>query len=77
MAKTIPKLSAEQIKAVVATAWDDLPPYHKVQLEHGIGPGELTQLMKRELTGPAYKMWAARGKTAKKPSSKGTFPVGR
>ncbi|HEY1091082.1 MAG TPA: DUF2805 domain-containing protein [Burkholderiaceae bacterium] len=77
MAKPIPKLSPEQIKAIVATAWDDLPPYHKVQLEHAIGPGELTALMKRELSSTAYKMWAARAKVAKKPTAKGTFPYGR
>ncbi|HEY4082190.1 MAG TPA: DUF2805 domain-containing protein [Burkholderiaceae bacterium] len=77
MAKPIPRLSPEVLKSVLKTAWDDLPPYNKVLLEHGIGPGELVQLMKRELTPPAYKQWSARAKAAKAPTVKAKWPHGR
>jgi uncharacterized protein (TIGR03643 family) len=77
MAKPAPRLSPEEIKRVIATAWDDVPPYGKVMLEHGIGHGELVALLKRELTPAAYKLWAARGKTAKSPTKKSTWPHGR
>ncbi|WP_077035153.1 DUF2805 domain-containing protein [Pelomonas sp. KK5] len=77
MAKLPPRLSPEEKKRVVATAWEDMPPYPKVQLEHSIGPGELVALMKRELTPAAYKLWAAKGKTAKKPTVKAKWPYGK
>ncbi|QPF76337.1 DUF2805 domain-containing protein [Roseateles sp. DAIF2] len=77
MAKTVPHLSRDQIAAILKTAWDDLPPYNKVLMEHGLGQGQLVQLMKRELTGSAYKLWAARGKSSKAPTSKATWPHGR
>jgi len=62
MAKTAPRLSPEDIKRVIATAWDDMPPYGKVLREHGIGHGELVALLKRQLTPTAYKLWAQRVK---------------
>lgn len=77
MAKPIPRLSPDQIKRVIATAFDDLPPYNKVLQEFAITQGELVQLMKRELTSPAYKLWVAQGKGFKKPTAKSTFPHGR
>ncbi len=77
MAKTIPRLSPEQIQAIIKTAWEDAPPYKKVFFQHALGEGELVQLMKRELTPAAYKMWVAQGKGAKKPTAKSTFPHGR
>jgi len=77
MAKTAPRLSPEDLKRVIATAWDDLPPYGKVLREHGIGHGELVALLRRELTPAAYKLWAARGKQAKGPAAKATWPHGR
>jgi len=77
MAKSAPKLSPEEIKRVIATAWDDKPPYNRVLLEHGIGHGALVALLKRELTPTAYKLWSARSKAAKGPTSRATWPHGR
>lgn len=77
MAKTAPRLDADTLKRVIATAWEDRPPYDLVMREHGIGHGELVALMKRELTPPAYKLWAAKGKAAKAPTRKSTWPHGR
>jgi uncharacterized protein (TIGR03643 family) len=77
MAKPAPRLSPEQIKAVIATAWDDTPPYNRVLLEHGIGHGQLVALLKREMTPVAYKLWAAKGKVSKGPTKRATWPHGR
>ena len=52
---------------MIATAWDDRPPYHRVLVEHGLSQGQLVQLLKRELTPSAYKLWTARGREAGAP----------
>ncbi len=36
MAKQAPRLSPEEIQRVIATAWDDKPPFRRVLVEHGI-----------------------------------------
>jgi uncharacterized protein (TIGR03643 family) len=77
MAKPIPKLSPEEIKRVVNAAWEALPPYEAIQMEFGLRPGEITQLMKRELSPTAHKQWAARVKGAKAPTVKAKWPHGR
>jgi uncharacterized protein (TIGR03643 family) len=77
MAKPAPKLSPDEIQRVIATAFEDSPPYTKVLLMHGIGHGELVALLKRQLTPAAYKLWAARGRTSKGPTKKATWPHGR
>ncbi|MBV8247689.1 MAG: DUF2805 domain-containing protein [Comamonas sp.] len=77
MAKPAPRLSPQQTQSVIATAFEDVPPYNKVLLMHGIGHGELVALLKRELTPAAYKLWAARAKTSKGPTKKATWPHGR
>jgi uncharacterized protein (TIGR03643 family) len=60
MAKPIPRLSPEQIQRVIATAWDDRPPFDAVLREHGLNHGQVVQLLKRELTPNAFKVWTAR-----------------
>ncbi len=77
MAKLPPRLSPEEKKRVVATAWDDLPPYNKVMMEHALGPGEVVALMRRELTPAAYKQWSTRAKGAKAPTVKAKWPHGK
>jgi uncharacterized protein (TIGR03643 family) len=77
MAKPIPRLSPDEIQRIIKTAFDDRPPYSRVLMEHGLGQGELVQLMKRELTSSAYKLWAAQGKAAKPAKTRSTFPHGR
>jgi len=69
MAKPIPRLTPDEIKQVIATAFDDRPPYSKVLHQHGLLPGPLVQLLKRELTPSAYKLFVARGKGAASGSS--------
>lgn len=77
MAKSAPRLSPDEIKRVIATAFEDTPPYTRVLREHGVGHGELVALLKRELTPAAYKLWAARGKAAKAPTKRPVWPYGQ
>jgi uncharacterized protein (TIGR03643 family) len=65
MAKPIPRLTPAEIERVIATAWDDHPPFNAVLMAHGLTQGQLVQLLKRELTPSAYKLWVARGKGGK------------
>jgi uncharacterized protein (TIGR03643 family) len=62
MAKPVPRLSPEEIKQVIAVAWDDRPPFNAVLHQHGLTPGQVVQLLKRELTPNAFKVWKARTK---------------
>ena len=62
MAKPVPRLSADEIKLVIATAWDDKPPFNAVLRLHGLNAGQVVQLLKRELTPNAFKLWTARSR---------------
>ena len=61
MAKPVPRLTPAEAARIVATAWDDRPPYHRVLMAHGLTEGQLLQLMRRELTPSAFKLWKQRG----------------
>jgi len=63
MAKTVPPLTAEQIKHAIEVAWDDRPPFNRVLRECGLSHGQVVQLLKRELTPNAFKVWNARIRT--------------
>ena len=65
MAQTVPSLSAEQIARAIEVAWDDRPPFNRVLRECGLSHGQVVQLLKRELTPNAFKVWTARTRTAK------------
>lgn len=65
MAKPIPRLPPAEIARVIATAWDDHPPFNAVLVSHGLTQGQLVQLLKRELTPSAFKLWKARASEAK------------
>jgi uncharacterized protein (TIGR03643 family) len=60
MVKPLPRLNPEDIAQIIATAWDDKPPFNQVLMRHGLGPGQVVQLLKRELTPSAFKTWTAR-----------------
>ncbi len=60
MAKPVPRLPPDEIQRIIATAWDDQPPFDRVLRLHGLNHGQVVQLLKRELTPNAYKLWAAR-----------------
>ncbi len=63
MAKPVPRLNADEIESIIATAWDDKPPFDKVLRQHGLNPGQVVQLLKRELTPNAYRVWVARSRS--------------
>ena len=65
MAKTVPPLTAAQIARAIEVAWDDRPPFNLVLRECGLAPGQVVQLLKRELTPNAFKVWTARTRTAR------------
>lgn len=77
MAKPVPRLSPDVLQRLLKLAFEDVPPYPRIQAECGVGPGALVQLLKRELSPAAFKVWQARDKTAKRPTVKSTFPFGR
>lgn len=60
MAKPVPRLAPDEIQRIIATAWDDQPPFDRVLRLHGLNHGQVVQLLKRELTPNAYKVWTAR-----------------
>ena len=60
MAKPVPRLTPDEIERVIATAWDDRPPFDRVLHQHGLNHGQVVQLLKRELTPNAFKVWTAR-----------------
>jgi uncharacterized protein (TIGR03643 family) len=60
MARPIPRLTPVEIEAIIKTAWDDRPPFSRVLMQHGLEPGQVVQLLKRELTSNAFKVWTAR-----------------
>lgn len=62
MAKPVPRLSPEEIGSVIELAWNDRPPFAAVLRRHGLSPGQVVQLLKRELTPNAFKVWNQRMK---------------
>lgn len=68
MAKPIPRLSPEEVASVIAIAWDDKPPFPAVLRSHGLSPGQIVQLLKRELTPNAFKVWVARTRSPARPA---------
>jgi uncharacterized protein (TIGR03643 family) len=64
MAKTVPPLTAEQIARAIEVAWDDRPPFNTVLRQCGLSHGQVVQLLKRELTPNAFKVWSARMRSA-------------
>lgn len=75
VAKPIPPLSHEQIARILDTAWHAPDPLTAVLYQHGLSEGPLVQLLRREWTASAYKLWAQRVKLSgrKAPSRDGFF----
>ena len=77
MAKPVPRLSPAEIERVIATAWDDHPPFDAVLMRHGLTQGQLVQLLKRELTLSAFKLWNARTRGGGKSAAQSRRAPGR
>lgn len=70
MAKPAPRLDAAELARVIATAWDDRPPFNAVLLNHGLNEGQVVALLKRELTPSAYSAWTQRVGAARRASGR-------
>ena len=68
MARPLPRLTPAEIERVIATAWHDRPPFNAVLMQHGLAPGQVVQLLKKELTPNAFKVWTARTRGAVLPA---------
>jgi uncharacterized protein (TIGR03643 family) len=66
VAKPIPFLSPADIAKILDTAWHAADPLSAVLYQHGLSEGQLVQLLRRELTSSAYKLWAQRLKNGRK-----------
>lgn len=75
MAKPVPRLAPAEIARVIATAWDDRPPFNAVLMSHGLTQGQLVQLLKRELTPSAFKLWTARSRGGAKAAAPARRPA--
>ena len=62
MAKPVPRLTPAEIQRVIATAWDDRPPFNAVLMAHGLNEGQLVALLKRALTPNAFRTWSVRAR---------------
>jgi uncharacterized protein (TIGR03643 family) len=58
MAKPVPRLSPTDLARVLEIAWADPDPLNRLLFSHGLTEGQVIQLMKRELSSPAYKLWS-------------------
>jgi len=76
MAKPVPRLSPTDMARVLEIAWADPDPLNRLLFSHGLTEGQVVQLMKRELSSPAYKLWSQKlkapsGKAAARGGTKG------
>ncbi|WP_162247128.1 DUF2805 domain-containing protein [Rhizobacter sp. Root404] len=62
MAKPVPRLTPAEIQRVIATAWDDRPPFNAVLMAHGLNEGQLVALLRRVLTPNAFRTWSVRAR---------------
>ena len=60
MAKPIPRLSNADIARVIEIAWADPDPLTRLLFSHGLTEGQVIQLLRRELSSTAYKLWSQR-----------------
>ena len=60
MAKPIPRLSSADIARVIEIAWADPDPLTRLLFSHGLTEGQVIQLLRRELSSTAYKLWSQR-----------------
>lgn len=65
MAKTVPRLSPAEVAGIVALAWDAKAPYMALLLSHGLGEGQVVQLMRRELKPSVFQLWRVRSGAAR------------
>jgi uncharacterized protein (TIGR03643 family) len=60
-------LSPDQIDRIIEMAWEDRTPFDVIEHQFGLTPGEIIDLMRREMKPSSFKRWRKRtdGRTTK------------
>lgn len=76
--KRLEELSREEIDRVIQMAWEDRTSFDVIRRQFGLTPGEVIQLMRREMKRTSFKMWRERtnGRKTKHVALRG-FEIGR
>lgn len=55
-----PSYSYAEISRIIEMAWEDRTSFEAIRLQFGLTPGQVIQLMRRELKPSSFRMWRAR-----------------
>ncbi|MBL8817102.1 MAG: TIGR03643 family protein [Planctomyces sp.] len=71
-------LSTAETDRIIQMAWEDRTSFDAIRSQFGLTPGEVIQLMRRELSPSSFRMWRARtaGRKTKHVAKRG-FEFGR
>jgi uncharacterized protein (TIGR03643 family) len=71
-------LSLSDIDRIIQMAWEDRTSFDVIRMQFGLTPGEVIDVMRRELKPSSFKLWRARtsGRKTKHVAHRG-FEVGR
>lgn len=60
-------LSSEDIDRIIEMAWEDRTPFDVIEFQFGLTPGEVIELMRREMKPASFRRWRKRtdGRTTK------------
>ena len=72
------ELCREEIDRIIQMAWEDRTSFDVIRSQFGLTPGEVIELMRREMKRSSFKMWRERmnGRKTKHVFLRG-FEVGR
>ena len=70
--------SVSEVDRIIQMAWEDRTSFDAICRQFGISPGEVIQLMRRELKPSSFRLWRERtaGRKTKHVAKRG-FEVGR
>jgi uncharacterized protein (TIGR03643 family) len=54
------QLTDQEIDRIIEMAWEDRTPFDAIQIQFGLTPGEVIDLMRRELLPASFKRWRKR-----------------
>lgn len=78
--KPIPKsqFSPTEVDRIIQMAWEDRTSFDAIRSQFGLSPGDVIQLMRRELKPSSFRLWRERtaGRKTKHVAKRG-FAVGR
>jgi uncharacterized protein (TIGR03643 family) len=53
-------LSPEDIDRIIEMAWEDRTPFDVIEFQFGLTPGEVIELMRREMKPASFRRWRKR-----------------